>query len=223
MDPFERLKKATNAIPFKDSLRPLYAPLLNKVKFNYYNKTFLKGGEETLRKASDILDKAGVFHWLEFGTLLGVVRDGKLIKHDCDLDLGVFLDDFSDEIKVHFEKAGFEYKHGFKIDDDSGREQTFVLNNISVDLFYFTKTEDKMHCHIFGMQEDRTRRIRQINTANTGFKKVEFAGKKYNIPKDEIRRLMDTYGEQYTIPIKGWHTPNDALNSEIIDKPVIYL
>jgi len=223
MDPFQKLKSATKFIPFKDKIRPLYMPLLNKIKFNYTNKNFNESGVEVLIESSKILDKIGVFHWLEFGTLLGVVRDGKLIRHDFDLDLGVFIDDYSEDIKDAFSKYGFEYQHGFKIYDDSGREQTFKKSNVCVDLFYFIKNEATMHCHIFGMQPDKTRKIRQVNTKFSGFKEIEFAGKKFNIPKDEIQRLKDTYGDEYTIPIKGWHTPNDAYNSQIIDKEVIYL
>lgn len=222
MNPFEKLKHLTRHLPFKDSIRPLYMPLLNIVKSRYINKKFNSSGVEVLINASQLLDEIGVFHWLEFGTLLGVVRDGKLIKHDSDLDLGVFISDYNPKIKEAFVKAGFEYKHGFSIADNTAREETFMLENVSVDLFYFTQSDDTMHCHIFGLQKDKTRRIRQINTIYSGFKKIAFEGKEFNIPQDEIQRLIDTYGTDYTIPIKGWHTPNDALNSEIINKEVIY-
>ncbi len=198
-------------------------PLLSILKQRYNTKNFNRSGVEVLIKASKILDDIKVFHWLEFGTLLGVVRDGKLIKHDSDLDLGVFIQDYSPSIRVAFEKAGFEYKHGFTVSDQSAREQTFTLQNVSVDLFYFTKDDSSMHCHIFGLQPDKTRKIRQINTCNSGFKLVKFEGKEFNIPQDEIQRLVDTYGDDYKIPLKGWHTPNDALNSQMVDKEVIYL
>ncbi len=223
MDPFEKLKKITNIIPFKGLIRPLYLPLLKKVKHNYYTNNLNKSGAEVLIRASKVLDKAGVFHWLEFGTLLGIVRDGKLIKHDIDIDLGVFIEDFSDDIISSFEEAGFTYKHGFMIEDGSGREQTFSFHNINVDLFYFHKESNNLHCHIFGMNKDTTRFIRQINTISSGFKQIEFEQTLFNIPKDEKRRLIDTYGEDYTTPIKDWHTPTAALNSELINKQVVYL
>ena len=71
------------------------------------------------------------------------------------------------------------------------------------------------------MAEKNKRVIRQINTHYSGFKKIQFNGRDYLIPKDDTQRLIDTYGEQYIIPLKEWHTPKDALNSEIIEKKII--
>jgi len=42
---------------------------------------------EALRDIKHILDGAGVKYWLDFGTLLGAVRDGKFIPWDSDIDL----------------------------------------------------------------------------------------------------------------------------------------
>ncbi|RLF45878.1 MAG: hypothetical protein DRN09_01115, partial [Thermoplasmata archaeon] len=43
---------------------------------------------EALRQVKEILDKYGVEYWLDSGTLLGAVRDGKFIPWDGDIDLG---------------------------------------------------------------------------------------------------------------------------------------
>lgn len=43
---------------------------------------------EALRDIKQILDEADVKYWLDFGTLLGAVRDGKFIPWDNDIDLG---------------------------------------------------------------------------------------------------------------------------------------
>jgi len=40
------------------------------------------------RELKEILDKCGVKYWLDWGTLLGAVRDGKIIEWDHDIDLG---------------------------------------------------------------------------------------------------------------------------------------
>lgn len=41
-----------------------------------------------LTELKEILDKCGVKYWLDWGTLLGAVRDGKIIEWDGDIDLG---------------------------------------------------------------------------------------------------------------------------------------
>ena len=39
-----------------------------------------------------ILENSGVNYWVESGTLLGLWRDGSLISHDKDIDIGVWTD-----------------------------------------------------------------------------------------------------------------------------------
>lgn len=48
---------------------------------------------ENLREIKDIFDIIGINYWLDTGTLLGAVRDGKIIEWDNDVDLGAWYDD----------------------------------------------------------------------------------------------------------------------------------
>ncbi len=66
---------------------------------------------EILRRATRALDSAGVQPFLVSGTLLGLVRDGRLMDHDYDIDLGV-LPGGADPAVVGaaLESAGFEVK-----------------------------------------------------------------------------------------------------------------
>ena len=45
---------------------------------------------DALRRAKAILDDAGIAFWLDCGTLLGAVRDGRFIPWDHDIDLGMW-------------------------------------------------------------------------------------------------------------------------------------
>lgn len=40
-----------------------------------------------------VLERHGILHWLDFGTLLGAVRDGELIPWDADADFGILARD----------------------------------------------------------------------------------------------------------------------------------
>jgi len=91
----ERLKKMSDGWGIKRVIKPLYLPLLLKVKFLILNKNFKMKGKSTMLIALQALDEIGLFYWIEFGTLLGIIRDGKLIDHDTDLDFGVLLDDYT--------------------------------------------------------------------------------------------------------------------------------
>ena len=65
---------------------------------------------KSLRQIKKIFDKHHIDFWLDFGTLLGAIRDKKIIAWDKDIDLGMWREDlqkllsFEDE----FRKEGIE-------------------------------------------------------------------------------------------------------------------
>ena len=46
---------------------------------------------KSLKKLCDILSKLKIKHWINYGTLLGAYREGKIIDHDNDLDLSAII------------------------------------------------------------------------------------------------------------------------------------
>lgn len=67
---------------------------------------------ETLREIKGWLDDAGVKYWLDYGTLLGAVRDGKFIPWDADIDIGTMCTEADKIIRTIPEIE----RRGFKID-----------------------------------------------------------------------------------------------------------
>jgi phosphorylcholine metabolism protein LicD len=216
----EKISQLTENWKLKKLLKPLYMPILKKYKFRIQNNQFRKEGENILKIASRALNEVDVFFWLEFGTLLGVIRDGKLIEHDTDIDVGVMLEDYSPKIEETLKKYGFVKTRKFTIDNgDYGIEESYELNNVSFDIFYFTKTEKQMYCHLFPFDQNKNHLVRELYTTAVDFKSIEWQGVRVNIPSDSHQRLTDTYGD-YTVKIKDWYTPDAALNSRLIDKKV---
>tara|TARA_B110000305_G_scaffold108588_1_gene122199 strand:+ start:8315 stop:8992 length:678 start_codon:yes stop_codon:yes gene_type:complete len=216
----KNISKRTDGWKIKKVLKPLYLPVLHKLQYFFANRNFKKEGDNVLKTATLAFDEIGLFFWLEFGTLLGVVRDGKLIEHDTDIDVGVMLTDYSPEIEKALVKHGFVKTRKFEIDGGAyGIEESYELNGVSFDLFYFTKRDDEMYCHLFPEEVKGDYLVRELYTKAVDFKSIDWQGNKVNIPKDSDQRLRDTYGD-YTIKIKDWYTPDAALNSKIIDKKV---
>lgn len=203
----------------KKVLRPIYMPVLHKFKYLKKNRDFKANGNEVLLKAKKALDEIGINFWLDYGTLLGVYRDGKLISYDTDVDVGVFLDDYTENIIKALEKNGFVYER--KIIVDQGRyamEQSFSYLNVKIDIFYYRKEGNKMISHLFPLNDKKKYTVREIYTTYSDFTSIDFLKQSFSIPKNTEQRLQETYGEDWRIPISDWYTPDDALNSKIIDK-----
>ncbi|MFC2019171.1 LicD family protein [Chloroflexota bacterium] len=61
-----------------------------------------------LQGIKEILDKHGIEFWLECGTLLGALRNGKFIPWDDDIDIGAWRNDFTDSVRSSVAKELYE-------------------------------------------------------------------------------------------------------------------
>lgn len=79
--------------------------------------------------------------WLDYGTLLGAYREHDFIKHDFDLDIGLWLKD-AEIAKKAMLKNGFELIRCFRIKNDERRvEYCFAYKGVSIDLFFMNWKE----------------------------------------------------------------------------------
>jgi len=72
---------------------------------------------KNLREIKEILGKIRVEYWLDHGTLLGAVRDGKIIEWDRDIDLGTMYESTKQIVSAfpEFKKRGFSvFLHKYK-------------------------------------------------------------------------------------------------------------
>ncbi len=188
----------------------IYSKTILKYVKHKQNKLFLANGVETLFAIDKVFEELGIKYWLEFGTMLGAVRDKGFIAHDDDIDLACFFDDYHDENEKIFKKHGFEKSKEFLIDKGKfGREETYRLNGISIDIFYFHKRKDEIFCHLFvtklgkgwseTVEEDGNFIVREISYPFTGFKEIDFYGKTFLIPSNVDDHLSASYGKNYMI------------------------
>lgn len=64
---------------------------------------------ENLREIKHVFDENGIKFWLDSGTLLGAVRNGKIIEWDSDVDLGAWYSDATQIVPTfpEFRRRGF--------------------------------------------------------------------------------------------------------------------
>ncbi|MFB0562330.1 MAG: LicD family protein [Candidatus Lokiarchaeia archaeon] len=97
---------------------------------------------EALREVKEILDKHGIEYWLDYGTLLGAVRDRRFIPWDTDIDLGVWSKDIDKLIKAYeeFHTKGYlvhsfvrKYIHIFKVSSTKKPPTKISFNIYDID------------------------------------------------------------------------------------------
>lgn len=100
---------------------------------------------EVMKKGCNILDKLGIKYTLADGTLLGVIRDNKLIPHDTDIDIAVLHPVDALKIERVFKRNGFKVgrKAAFK-----GVVQQLVFYSKSqclFDIIFYTQIGDEVY------------------------------------------------------------------------------
>jgi phosphorylcholine metabolism protein LicD len=92
---------------------------------------------EVLREIKGILDEAEVKYWLDLGTLLGAVRDGKFIPWDNDIDLGTM---YTESWKIIAQIPEFE-RRGFTVDmTDNGLG--IITEQVPISMIFYWLKED---------------------------------------------------------------------------------
>ncbi|HBC5916937.1 TPA: LicD family protein, partial [Proteus mirabilis] len=174
----------------------------------------------SLIKALELIknDQKYIF-WLDYGTLLGAVRNGEIISYDYDIDISMDQKSWTPELKYYLYKYGFVFIKGIHINNVI-YEETYSYNGILIDIFYceinngriktpvfrpFKNHDWPSSIHYYGGVELYT-----FNNSYSGLKEIKFEGKKFFIPNNFHEQLTSYYGSDYLVPIKNWNGKNAA-------------
>jgi hypothetical protein len=169
---------------------------------------------------ADLFDREGILYWMDFGTLLGAVRNGELIPWDKDADFGVLL---KDEPKID-KLYGKIRRAGFDIDKPwNGLYKVYYSkhNRNYIDLF----TWDKWSLN--QKRKDWWKRECMHNMIGLNHKKffpswfieetewVELHGKPLRAPREYEKFLELRFGKSWKIPSRKWDNANRIPMHEI--------
>jgi len=196
--------------------RFVYRRTILKFKHRSQNKNFLEKGEIVLDKIHAIFTELNIQYWLEYGTLLGAVRDKSFISNDLDIDLGLFLKDYSEDIEEVFLAKGFKKLRKITIDEgEYGMEESYIYDGVVVDLFYFISDNKEIYSHSFinekGLSWTKTIEergglvVRELFFPHKGFRKIKFLNGEYPIPRDVSNHLKAYYGEDFMVKNSNWN------------------
>ena len=183
----------------------------------------LKNGKEILSIAVDVLEKNKINYWLDYGTLLGAIRNKGFIKGDMDIDLGIDINENIDHIIKIFQNKGFKVYYYFHvIPEQKGRMVSLIYKGIILDLYNYTFNEKNMWCTIY--EQDKFDSItdfyKEYNTIPVFFlkfnfkivtQKIKLFDINVRIPSNFEEYLTTIYGSDYMVEKKEW---NGSLNKE---------
>lgn len=155
--------------------------------------------DEAILALHDALQALGVPFFLTFGTLLGVIRDGRLLDHDKDMDIGLFFDVPRKKLLDDLKPFGFlpDSNLGTVQDDDPLFNYSVAKkdNNIAIDFFFFKEEGDKL---VTGIDFPNC----PLRWAFPRFdlSKRTWLGKTWFVPNPPGTFLESVYGKTWTIP-----------------------
>jgi len=172
---------------------------------------------EMLKKVTNLLEAKGIQYWLEGGTLLGIIREDRLLPWDNDLDISL-TEEYYDEILEaisDIKKLGYmvwtkelesnepPFKKGLKrVLKIRNRRLHFIRGEVALDIFIKFKKGDEYFWQVGPRRKSVPAYFYET------LKRHPFDGKEYLIPNKVEEYLTYRYGDWQT-PIKDWDTCQD--------------
>ena len=154
-----------------------------------------------LERIQRVFNSHGIKYWATFGTLLGSIREGKIIDYDDDIDLGVLKEDYyrilndpSIQKDLEIEKVHVYRRLNLIRVVLYKSDEKYINNNIFIDIFPFDKKGNYIFQYFFNH--------RLIEPNHYYYDHELFPLKKWKLnnleimgPNDPIKYLERGYGD----------------------------
>lgn len=204
--PFSLIKKLNKPL---NLLIRVYRKLLGKSKriVESRKQAVQNSGHEVLAILKNLLDEHKILGFADFGTLLGIIREGKLMPFDQDIDYAI-INGEPDTTRRILERNEFKLWREYRINDRIV-QHSFRYRSNKVDINYYISDDKKSKTWLFYRSNKRisgnTRDV--VEMQYSLIKEVEsinFKDKTINIPKNAELVLEEKYGKNWRIPDSNW-------------------
>ncbi len=155
---------------------------------------------ESLKSINRILRERGLQPFLMSGVLLGYHREGALLAHDKDVDIGLIGWDKQFEVAQALHSTG-NYQISWR---DIKGQNTYLfdvydlVNDVTIDFFFFHQHQD----HFLHGIDYKYGFTQNLKFSLFELREVEFLGDIFYIPSNVEQNLTENYGD--------WRTPQSS-------------
>jgi hypothetical protein len=166
---------------------------------------------ETLDLAVGALSDAGATAWVTYGTLLGLVREGRLLAHDTDIDLAVMAGSGGRRIIDAMVRRGLTHM----LEERRGgalNKLKFVRGRVVIDL-WFVFDEGEVWADYCALMRRSVLRSTHLPVT---IEHRELGGMRVPVPRDAEAYLEHLYGRGWRTPVERWNWFISPPNAEAI-------
>lgn len=178
-----------------------------------------KYSSQTIAQLQSMFESTELCFFFDMGTLLGIVRDGKLMKYDYDIDMAVKTSEEKDKATLRrlLIDNGCKLLMEDVVDDIGVVEESYKLNGVKFDVNYYMNEGESDICYLLYKDPESTAtRLNVVKLSCDEIKgtvKVPFQGMLISIPENAEAYLAQRYGDNWRIPDKGyvyWKGPSTS-------------
>lgn len=204
-------------------IKKIYIKLLfikEKIEKYISGIIFTTRSKKVVNIVQNIFEESGYPFFFDMGTLLGIVRDGKLLKRDMDIDMGIYIENEYEIAKFRklLKDNGFKHKFIFLAEGLGDVLDTFYLEGIRIDVCYYKKEENRDCCYLFYGEDGVEKVVRLYNSKIEKIIKINFLGLRVNVPANKEKYLEERYGN-WKVPDKNYKYWEGSSTEKIDNKP----
>ncbi|MFH1850931.1 MAG: LicD family protein [Candidatus Neomarinimicrobiota bacterium] len=178
--------------------------------------------EKLLKRITGVLYSCGIPYWLDYGTLLGIVREQRLLPWDSDMDISIARKDL-DRLLANlwrFRIRGYKVRIRYHRQDDHplkkgsvrlikifNRKYLVARGDVMLDIFVNTRVEEA-YTLVMGIKNYTRFSVPAHYFDNLGT--IRFRDRPYSVPAEYEEYLAYRYGDWRT-PREDWNFYKDDL------------
>lgn len=210
-------------------LFPIYentlGEVVRKIRIRNRSKEIQKNGSNIIYEIDNILSQTSCTFFVDCGTLLGFIREGKLIKWDYDIDYGIMIDsNFTwDNLESVMKKNDFLLDHQFRLNGEI-TEQTYRKEKTLVDFFNHFNEEE--HTCFYAYYKKNNYKYNSDNEMSvykfrgvkiSGTKLLSVDGDHVHIPNEAELYLENLYGSNWRVPDPNYKSGSGPCTMKLDD------